>query len=1201
MKQFVVVILLLLGVKVAKAQCVDPNNISANSITETSASLSWTEQGAATSWEVEVVISGTVPTGVGVATNVIPFLASNLVSGGDYEFYVRSNCTTSGYSNWIGPVIFSTLPCDFSTIVAGETGGCLEYCFFPDGPQFGTYFDFNSGNLPVGWNSSPYTVGSACYTDMTDNTPYFWAGQIDTDGERKVTTNILDVSLGGIIQFYMRYGSDDPTNGCEDPDLTSEGVFLQYSIDGGGTWVTINNWVPLPNYTGPLYQWNQYTENIPPAAQTANTRFRWYQPDQTSTSHDNWGLDNVLVSANNTANFLWDFGDGTTSTEQAPCHTFATTGTYPVTLSVNSPNCFASTTSNLVVEDLILPTSICQNLTLTLDSTGNAVITPANIDNGSFDNCGIQGMLLSQTNFDCGDIGVNNVILTVTDVYGNVSNCTATVTISPTYEAPSSINVITLTETSVEISWTQVSNPTSWNIEIVPSGTTPTGVGITTTNNPYIASGLIENTQYDVYIQANDNLTCSEWAMITFDTPCSVFSVPYVEPVETQQLGSANTIDNCWSAQNTVFQWRVDSGGTPSVSTGPNAAANGSNYFYTEASSGSFGSVAELYSPFFDLTTSTNTFLHFNYHMYGSNMGSLHVDLFDGTNWVNDIRVLSGQNQTSHSQAWIQEFIDISMYETVSNFQVRFRGVRGSGFRGDMSIDDITIESILACDDPSNLILSNPTLTTIDFSWLENGTASTWEIEVLPTGDVPTGVGIVVNTNPYTVTGLTPNTTYDFYVQAICGPANESNWVGPVTMSTLCDDISFSSCPSSVTIQTISGQCYGVPNYILPTLVDNCDLANTTPLLVQGLAVDGHFPIGDTVVSYSGTNSVGTSVFCTFTVTVEDPFQGLLLEASSVIPSSQTLVLCNDDAVNLFVSGGSFDGSETYQWELDSMVLNGETNSGLSDITSSGVYTVTISLGTCNESFSVTIQKVLINSEISYPVVDCTFAMANIDGTLGGVFSFVSLPQDNATIDPVTGDINNGTFGETYLVNYTVVDGPCVSTSETNVTLWSLDDADFQVNAESVTCDNVEVVLLGVSGGMFSLSSPSSDNAVIDSVTGQITNASPDTTYTILYTTNDLCSNTYEVTVTTLKNCVIPSGISPNNDGINDSFEISWLRATNITIYNRHGVKVYGKENYRNEWSGFSDDNQELPVGTYYYSIETIDNTPILGWVYINR
>ncbi|MEN8927659.1 MAG: gliding motility-associated C-terminal domain-containing protein, partial [Flavobacteriales bacterium] len=91
----------------------------------------------------------------------------------------------------------------------------------------------------------------------------------------------------------------------------------------------------------------------------------------------------------------------------------------------NVDSCIAIVT----VLDTLAPTAVCQNITIQLDSNGNASIVALDVDGGSFDNCAIASMVVSQTSFDCSNIGTNAVILTVTDIYGNVSTCTATVTV----------------------------------------------------------------------------------------------------------------------------------------------------------------------------------------------------------------------------------------------------------------------------------------------------------------------------------------------------------------------------------------------------------------------------------------------------------------------------------------------------------------------------------------------------------------------------------------------------------------------------------------------------------------------------------------------------------------------------------------------------------------------------------------------------
>ncbi|TVZ55207.1 putative secreted protein (Por secretion system target) [Lutibacter sp. Hel_I_33_5] len=110
---------------------------------------------------------------------------------------------------------------------------------------------------------------------------------------------------------------------------------------------------------------------------------------------------------------------------------FATGTGNIVTLTVTDTNGNISTaTANVSVNDVTAPSVVTQNISIDLDAIGNASITPADIDNGSTDACGIASLTLDNDTFDCSNVGDNTVILTVTDVNGNVASLPATVTVN---------------------------------------------------------------------------------------------------------------------------------------------------------------------------------------------------------------------------------------------------------------------------------------------------------------------------------------------------------------------------------------------------------------------------------------------------------------------------------------------------------------------------------------------------------------------------------------------------------------------------------------------------------------------------------------------------------------------------------------------------------------------------------------------------
>jgi hypothetical protein len=112
----------------------------------------------------------------------------------------------------------------------------------------------------------------------------------------------------------------------------------------------------------------------------------------------------------------------------------------------------------ITVEDQKAPTPYCLGeVVTTLNEDGIAEIWASDFDNGSYDACGIKSLVVDTTTFDCSNIGVNTVTLTVTDNNDNVATQTATVTVEDNV-APTAITQ----DITVELD-------ASGNASIVPS------------------------------------------------------------------------------------------------------------------------------------------------------------------------------------------------------------------------------------------------------------------------------------------------------------------------------------------------------------------------------------------------------------------------------------------------------------------------------------------------------------------------------------------------------------------------------------------------------------------------------------------------------------------------------------------------------------------------------------------------------------
>jgi gliding motility-associated-like protein len=125
-----------------------------------------------------------------------------------------------------------------------------------------------------------------------------------------------------------------------------------------------------------------------------------------------------------------------------------------------------------------------------------------------------------------------------------------------------------------------------------------------------------------------------------------------------------------------------------------------------------------------------------------------------------------------------------------------------------------------------------------------------------------------------------------------------------------------------------------------------------------------------------------------------------------------------------------------------------------------------------------------------------------------------------------------------------------------------------------------------------------------DNIATPIANPTVNTTYTLTVTSDKGCSATAQVFVSVLKAPVIPNTFTPNNDGINDTWEIKYLNSypnCTIEIFNRYGERIYFSNGYPVAWDGRYK-GADVPVGTYYYIINPgSGRKPISGHVAIIR
>lgn len=411
--------------------------------------------------------------------------------------------------------------------------------------------------------------------------------------------------------------------------------------------------------------------------------------------------------------------------------------------------------------------------------------------------------------------------------------------------------------------------------------------------------------------------------------------------------------------------------------------------------------------------------------------------------------------------------------------------------------------------------------------------------------------------------------------------------------------------------------------------------ANPLPVLATDFYVGGTFTSAtglsinattgeiDLANSTAGTYNVTYAVAAGQCISVESTVVSVTItaETTAVVNFSYEGPVCIDsdtELVPIMATGFTFGGTFT------SSTVTVDPETGIIDLASATagnhevIYTIDSDADICFNGGTFTTSIVLVNeivpvTEFTYEDSYCGEGTAlpalGVGFTQGGIFT----ASGNLVINATTGEINignneSGTYVITYTIEpdmatcniggtheYTISIGGDLATVVTedciNQLLWlHAETANGLQEAVSYVWKNENGVVVG------------SDNA--DFNVSEYFAANPNLELPLMFTvtvSSGACSFEADYMVDSIL-CMVPRGISPNGDGNNDRFDLSDMGVKELTIFNRYGKDVYHfKGTYTDQWFGQERNGNELPTGTYFYTIFKTDGSTTTGWVYINR
>jgi gliding motility-associated-like protein len=286
-----------------------------------------------------------------------------------------------------------------------------------------------------------------------------------------------------------------------------------------------------------------------------------------------------------------------------------------------------------------------------------------------------------------------------------------------------------------------------------------------------------------------------------------------------------------------------------------------------------------------------------------------------------------------------------------------------------------------------------------------------------------------------------------------------------------------------------------------------------------------------------------------------------------------------------------------YQWQLNGMNIVGATNAQLM-VTDTGQYAVIKSFkNKCGgDTASIPIQvsyadrvKAIISPEKSAVCKgEFTGLVANNGTPILPNYTYIWREGKNQIVQNET-KITVGTAGWYHLSITDDLHG-CTDTDSIFISLDSV-SVDLPLTISILKGNAATVTARGIPDGTdYSYqwdpvddgfkSDPSKPTAVLSPVNER--------SYTVHAVSTNGCEGEATITVLVFERLHIPTAFSPNQDGINDTFEIfnPKTEILDVRIFNRWGAVIFQSSGYEYPWNG-TFNNKPVPAGSYPYLIRT--------------